>query len=171
MVSSTCRSVSPGSPRIVWTIKGILSVFRLVQAFSKQDRDSLCGYSGQSLRGLSVIPVRSRGICPDIHLLILRRASTSGPRQSGLVAMEMPQTLGWLRAGNDTPLPDRERCISVGVCLKIGDQVMTGHFITEFCHAFRNLFLHSLPGNVHSKVTAAAGATEDTAPKVSRVPS
>ena len=26
------------------------------------------------------------------------RASTSGPRQSGLVAMEMPQTLGWLRA-------------------------------------------------------------------------
>ena len=26
------------------------------------------------------------------------RASTFGPRQSGLVAMEMPQTLGWLRA-------------------------------------------------------------------------
>ena len=43
---------------------------------------------------------------------------------------------------------------------------MTGHFITEFCHAFRNLSLHSLPGNVHSKVTAAAGATEDTAPSV-----
>ena len=36
----------------------------------------------------------------------------------------------------------RERCVSIGICLKISDQILADGFIAEVGNTLRNLFLH-----------------------------
>ena len=60
----------------------------------------------------------------------------------------------------------RERCVTIGICLKISDQILSDGFIAEIGNAFRNLFFHRFAEDVYGKIAAAAATTEDTAPSV-----